>query len=79
MSKADGYESYEDEVLDQLLRNLQLVEPESDDGGNVNDNSMHGNSQAPLFATAWSPTDEVHNGETGLAPDERRNRERCQE
>ena len=35
MSEVDLYESYEDEDLDQLLRNVQLVEPEFNNGGNV--------------------------------------------
>ena len=35
MSEVDLYESYEDEDLDQLLRNVQLVEPESNDSDDV--------------------------------------------
>ena len=67
-----------DDELDQLLKNLQLVEPESD-GGNVNCNTLHDDSQASLFETVGPPTDEAHNSETGLAPNEGRHRERRDE
>ena len=35
--------------------------------------------QAPLFDAVWSPTDEMLNGKTGLAPDEGRDGEQRQE
>ena len=53
-----------DDELDQLLKNVQLVEPESDDG-NVNNNTLHDDSQALLFETVGPPTDEAPNSEAG--------------
>ena len=70
--------NYDDDELDQLLRNVQLEET-NDGGGNGNDDNLHANSQAPLFEAVWSPTNEMRNGKAGLAPDERRGGERHQE
>ena len=53
-----------DNELDQLLKNVQLVEPEPD-GGNVNNNTLHDDSQASLFETVRPPTEEAHNSEAG--------------
>ena len=61
--------------LDQLLRNVQLEETETNDGGHGNDGKLHVNTQAPLFDAVWSPTDETPNGKAGLAPDEGRDKE----
>ena len=69
----------DDDELAQLLRNIQLQETETNDGGNGNDGNLHVNFQAPLFEAIWSPTDETPNGKAGLEPDEGRDRERHQE
>ena len=71
--------NYDDDELDQLLRNVQLEETETNDGGNGNDSNSHTNTQAPLFEAVWSPTYETPNGKAGLAPDKWRDGERRQE
>ena len=71
--------NYDDDELDQLLRNIQLEKTEMNDGGNGNDGNLHVNSHAPLFEAVWSPTDETPNGKVGLEPDEGRDGERRQE
>ena len=53
-----------DDQLDQLLENVQLVEPESD-SGNVNNNTLHDGSQVSLFKTVRPPTDEAPSSEAG--------------
>ena len=68
--------NYDDDELDQLLRNVRLEETETNDGGNGNDGNLQVNSQAPLFGAVWSPTDETPNSKVGLAPDEGRDEER---
>ena len=77
MSVVDVIGIYDDDDLDRLLRNVQLEEPETNDGGN--DGNVHVNSQAPLFEAVWSPTNETPNGKAGLTPDEERDGERRQE
>ena len=80
MSEGDVIGLSDDDDLDQLLRNVQLEETgETNDGGNVSDDNVHGNSQAPLFEAVWAPTTETPNGKAGLAPDEGRDGERRQE
>ena len=71
--------NYDDDELDQLLRNIRLEETETNDGGNGNDGNLHVNFQAPLFEAVWSPTNEASNGKAGLAPDEGRDGEQRQE
>ena len=70
------YSSCEDDSeLHQLLKNVQLVEPDSDGG---NDSSRLHGSQVPLFATARSPTNEPLSV-AGLAPNEGSHGERRNE
>ena len=57
----------DDDELDQLLQKVQLEEPDSEDGGNSNNNdSGMIASQVPLFAAVGSPTDQPLS-ETSLA------------
>ena len=40
MSEVDVFDSYDDDNLDRLLRNVQLKEPETNDDGNGNDGNV---------------------------------------
>ena len=76
MSGVNVYSSCEDDdELHQLLKNVQLVEPDSDGGSDTS--RLHG-SQVPLFATVRFPTAEPLNG-AGLPPDEGSHGERRNE
>ena len=77
MLEVNVHSSYNDK-LDQLLNNLQLVEPETDSNGSNDNNSSVNASQVPLFVTVRPPTEELLDG-TGLALDEGSNIERCME
>ena len=71
--------NYDNDELDQVLKNVRLKETKTNDGGNGNDGDLHVNSQAPLFEAVWSPTDETPNGKARLAPNEGRDGEQRQE
>ena len=76
--------NYDDDELDQQLRNVQQEETETNDGGNgdggnCNDGNLPVNSQVPLFEAVRSPTDEMTNGRVRLAPKEGRDGQHCQD
>ena len=68
MSNVYVFESWDDDELDQLLKNVQLVELNSN-GHKVN-NTVHDDSQVTLFEAVGTPTNKVLSNETGLALDE---------
>ena len=55
MLEVNVHSSHNDK-LDQLLNNLQLVEPETDSNGSNDNNSSVNASQVPLFVTVRPPT-----------------------